>query len=70
MEIVKEKYQTKVKGKCVDKKDILLLWNFGVNKERIAKKFKKDNKIDTQTAMKMIEKVLYEEIVNENYRRR
>lgn len=70
MEIVREKYQTKVSGKCIDREDILLLWNFGFSKEKIAKKLKRDNKTDTQTALKIVEQILYEEVINDNNKRR
>ena len=38
MQIVKEQFQVKIVGKCLEKEDILQLWKFGFNKDSISKK--------------------------------
>ena len=62
MEIKKEQFQIKIIGKCLTKEDIISLWKFGMSKNSIAKKIKKDNKIESKEALRIVEKTLYEEV--------
>lgn len=64
MEIKKEQFQIKLLGKCLTQKDILMLWNFGMNKDKIARKYANDNKIKSKEALSFVEKTLYEEVRN------
>ena len=41
------------------------LYKFGMTKEGITKKYKKDNKIKIDDARKVVEKVLFENLVKE-----
>ncbi len=38
MQIVKEAFQVKIIGKCLNKEDILQLFSFGFSKENVVKK--------------------------------
>lgn len=62
MRIIKENFQVKLIGKCLTKEDILQLLRFGYDKEKAVKRYKKDKKIKTEEARKLVEQVLLEEI--------
>ena len=64
MQIVKDLFQVKIVGKCLDEKDIIQLFNFGFSKDNVIKQYKKDNKIKIDEARKIVEKVLYEYVIN------
>lgn len=66
MQIIKEQFQTAIIGKCLEKEDILQLWKFGFSKENIAKKYARDNKIKIAEARRLVIKILYEEVTNDN----
>lgn len=65
MQIIKEQFQTKIVGKCLEKEDILQLWKFGFSKESIAKKYARDNKIKINESRQVVVKILYEEVQND-----
>lgn len=64
MQIVKDLFQVKIVGKCLNKEDIIQLFNFGFSKDNVIKQYKKDNKIKIDEARKIVEKVLYEYVIN------
>lgn len=64
MEIKKEQFQIKLLGKCLTQKDILMLWSFGMSKDKITRKYANDNKIKSKEALSFVEKTLYEEVRN------
>lgn len=66
MQIIKEQFQTKIVGKCLEKEDILQLWKFGFSKENIAKKYARDNKLKIAEARRLVVRFLYEEVINDN----
>lgn len=66
MQIIKEQFQTKIIGKCLEKEDILQLWKFGFSKESITKKYAEDNKLKIAEAREIVIKFLYEEVINDN----
>lgn len=66
MQIVKEQFQTKIVGKCLGKEDILQLWKFGFSKGNVVKKYAKDSKLKITEARKIVFKILYEEVQNDN----
>lgn len=63
MQIVKDLFQVKIVGKCLNKEDIIQLFNFGFSKDNVIKQYKKDNKIKIDEARKIVEKVLYEYVI-------
>lgn len=63
MRIIKEPFAVKIDGKCQTNTDILQLFNFGFSRENVIKRYKKDNKITTEEAMKVVEQVLLENIL-------
>lgn len=66
MQIIKEQFQAVIVGKCLEKEDILQLWKFGFSKENIAKKYSRDNKLKIAEARRLVIKILYEEVTNDN----
>jgi len=68
MQIIKEQFQTKIVGKCIEKEDILQLWKFGFSIESIAKKYAKDNNLKITDSKKIVIDFLYNEVINENTR--
>lgn len=66
MQIIKEQFQVKIVGKCLEKEDILQLWKFGFGMDGIAKKYAKDNKIKLDEAKKIVVELLYKEVTNDN----
>ena len=66
MQIVREQFQTRIIGKCNGKEDILQLWKFGFSKEKIARKYSRDNGLKIAEAGKTVVKILYEEVLNDS----
>lgn len=66
MQIIKKQFQTKIVGKCTEKKDILQLWNFGFGIESIVKKYAKDNNLKIADSRKIVIDFLYKEVINDN----
>lgn len=62
MQIVKEDFQVKIVGKCLNKIDILQLFNFGFSKENVIKKYKRDNKLKIEEARRVVENTLLENL--------
>ena len=62
MQIVKEAFQVKIIGKCLNKEDILKLFSFGFSKENVVKKYKRDNKLKIEEARRIVENTLLENI--------
>lgn len=62
MQIVKEDFQVKIVGKCLNKVDILQLFNFGFSKENAIKKYKRDNKLKIEEARRVVENTLLENL--------
>lgn len=62
MKIIKEAFQIRIIGKCLNKEDILQLFNFGFSKENVIKKYKRDNKLKIEEARKVVESTLLEDI--------
>lgn len=60
MQIVNEGFQIKIVGKCLNKADILQLFNFGFSKDNAIKKYKRDNKLKIEEARKVVENTLLE----------
>lgn len=64
MQIIKEQFQVKIIGKCIEKEDILQLWKFGFSIDNIVKKYAKDNNLKSNESRKIIENFLYKEVIN------
>lgn len=62
MQIIRKNFQVILVGKCITKEDVLLLLKFGYDKEKAVKQYKKDNKVKTEEARRIVEQVLLEEI--------
>lgn len=62
MQIVNEGFQVKIVGKCLNKVDILQLFNFGFSKENVIKKYKRDNKLEIEEARRVVESTLLEDM--------
>lgn len=62
MQIVKEDFQVKIVGKCLNKIDILQLFNFGFSKENVIKKYKRDNKLKIEEARRVVENTILENL--------
>ena len=65
MKIIKEPFAVKIDGKCHTNTDILQLFNFGFSRENVIKQYKRDNKVTTEEATRIVEQVLLENILQE-----
>ena len=62
MQIIKETFQVKIIGKCLNEKDILQLFSFGFSKENVVKKYNRDNKLKIEDARRVVENILLKNI--------
>ena len=63
MQIINRGFRIEIIGKCEKEIDVLQLFNFGMSKENVIKKYKKDNKIKIDEARSFVEHVLYRNIM-------
>lgn len=66
MNIEQKGFQVILHGKCISKYDVVQMYNFGYSIDGIAKKYADDNKITKKEADKIVNNIIYENVMDKN----